>query len=577
MGLWVGLLKFDTMYGQDVPLAKRKALLKAAVEKLQTKLVNDDDIGLAVFPEYFFAEPTVNRTKHQHGDVRSIDEEEKDEILTFVQEVSEACPKIIIIPGTIAWHKPFERQGVSQVHSHGTEIGTPKVATRHQKALVSVRTSQTRLTGVAYDPTRTLSGHELANNGYVMNPNWFLDPNAPTSVLNFNVTGWNLNKYVTKFSDQFSQREALITDFETTPRKKHRMVRNTAYAFQGGYCKFKYNKQGDFHEVLGGSNHFAYVPGTENGNFRLNDIDFGIEICLDHALGYLRAQNTNEVDIHIILSATVVLNPANIIARDKGFIVHSDCNPVNSVVKKYRAGPPRLKDIPNGNISQEQVIAAGLTKDLWCYLITPAASATGTVASVDTMLEDIRSLDDDTIDQWDWRACLTRINTINQTWARPFKQRIAAIQNNNYLAMSQALNEAVVANFPTGTQHSLSSLWSAVRAIHAIAVQVEPNKGYANVLKKVVDDHIPLKQNVVGGPGNVVSKHITSNIRGCRCVDCGATHDWTMSTLYSGNWHRCRTCDSIYCPPCGKRLASPSYTSRERTCRNCTGRTKLVS
>jgi hypothetical protein len=179
----------------------------------------------------------------------------------------------------------------------------------------------------------------------------------------------------------------------------------------------------------------------------------------------------------------------------------------------------------------------------------------------------------------DWRDCLTRINDINRVWARQFKHRFTvAGEDDKYLQRSHDLNAALVNNFTPASTHTLSHLWRTINDLHQLIGSVEPGKPYVNALHKAITNHAPLRQKPPGNNDtNFVTKRFASTLRGCRCVDCGITHDWTVSTAYSGSWHRCSTCPSVYCPPCGKALTAPSMMSRTRTCRHCKATTALVS
>lgn len=582
MGVWIGIIDFNTMQEQQAPLAYRKELLELAVDALSKKLVSNDT-GVAIFPEYFFAEPTSTTQNHGRGDIRSLDEDEKDDFFRFVQTVSEKYPKIIIFPGTIAWHKSFTRQGTQALHSHGPQIGTPKATSRYHKAVAALQTSHQRAFGVAYNPNSALAGNLNAwDGGYFLPDTSFNTASLGTPSPTLSVTlnpGTVMPRYVTKYSDTYGGRVHQVQTFENTPSAKQRLVRSTAYVFQGGYCKFKYNKQGDFHEVLGGSNHFAYVPGVANGVFKLDNITFGVEVCLDHAIGFLARNYPGTVDIHVVMSATVPINLANIKAGNGGHIIHADAVPTNSGVWKFRtAGPPARLDIPGGNqTTLTFVTSLGHTRVMRFFRIMPTHTGGAGLTSADTMLQKLDAFQRELAiargqpGALDWSTCLTRINEINEVWGKQAKHRFTSTDATAFLQASRDLRAAVAALFSPPAQYTLSRLWEGVKTIRAMAEKVEPNKKYATALKKACDDYVPLRQQV---SADVV--FFSSKLRDCVCVDCGVRHGWTTSTSYSGNWHHCQTCVSVYCPPCGKALASVGMLSRERTCRNCQGRTTLT-
>ncbi|WP_225413742.1 FYVE zinc finger domain-containing protein [Stigmatella hybrida] len=576
------------MSEQQAPLAYRKELLELAVDALSKKLVSNDT-GVALFPEYFFAEPTSTTQNHGRGDIRSLDEDEKDDFFRFVQQVSEKYPKVIIFPGTIAWHKSFTRQGTRALHSHGPQIGTPKAISRYHKAAAALQTSHQRAFGVAYNPNSALAGNlDAWDGGYFLPATSFNTASLGTVSPTLSVTlnpGTVMTRYVNKYSDTYGSRVHQVQTFENTPSAKQRLVRNTAYVFQGGYCKFKYNKQGDFHEVLGGSNHFAYVPGVANGVFKLDNITFGVEVCLDHAIGFLTRNYPGTVDIHVVMSATVPINLANIKAGNGGHIIHADAVPTNSGVWKFRtAGPARL-DIPGGNQTTLTFVnSLGHMRAMKAFRILPTHAGGAGPTSADSMLQKLDAFHLELAiapgqpGALDWSVCLTRINEINEVWAKLFKHRFTPTDATTFLQASKDLRAAVAALFSPPSQYPLSGLWASVKTIRGLVDTAEPNKKYAAALKKACDDYVPLRQTMPGaGGGNKFTVLFTSSLKDCVCVDCGLRHAWTVSTAYSGNWHHCTACKSTYCPPCGKALTSVGKLSRERTCRNCQGRTTLTA
>ena len=63
------------------------------------------------------------------------------------------------------------------------------------------------------------------------------------------------------------------------------------------------------------------------------------------------------------------------------------------------------------------------------------------------------------------------------------------------------------------------------------------------------------------------------------CVVCGARHWWTPSTPFNA-WHRCTTCETVYCPGHGRALAgNRGWSDRTRNCGQpgCRGRTTIYS
>lgn len=72
------------------------------------------------------------------------------------------------------------------------------------------------------------------------------------------------------------------------------MMRNTAYILFNGRVQFKYHKNADYHEAVGDAK-TVFVPGGKVGTCEVAGIRFGIEICFDHTMAMLKtgvAQHT---------------------------------------------------------------------------------------------------------------------------------------------------------------------------------------------------------------------------------------------------------------------------------------------
>jgi hypothetical protein len=121
------------------------------------------------------------------------------------------------------------------------------------------------------------------------------------------------------------------------------MGRNTAYVLKDGRVILKYNKQGDFHEVLDGTK-TIHIPGKLDGRFRIRPtnpaqraIRFGIEVCLDHVFQTTGKEipHLGEVVVHIISSAQVKEREGSVAIADDGYLVHACSNQAYSGVKSW--------------------------------------------------------------------------------------------------------------------------------------------------------------------------------------------------------------------------------------------------
>jgi hypothetical protein len=257
--------------------------------------------------------------------------------------------------------------------------------------------------------------------------------------------------------------------------------------------------------------------------------------------------------------------------------------PTTSGVWKFNTAGPTRTTLP-GTAKDTLTFVTSLTQTrvVKAFRIMPTHAGGAGLTSADTMLQRLDAFQQELAiapgqpGALDWSVCLTRINEINEVWAKQFKHRITPTDAPPFLDASRDLRAAVAALFSPSNQYPLSSLWAAVRQIRGVVDKAEPNKKYAAVLKTACDDYVPLRQTMPVSGGNKFTVLFTSSLKDCVCVDCGLRHAWTVSTAYSGNWHHCTTCKSIFCPPCGKALTG-SRLSRTRTCRHCQGTTTLTA
>lgn len=306
----VALWSFNTQAMQHIGLDMRMTWMQEAVERafevaiqqlgrVQYSL-SEKPLGLFVAPEYFIAQPVAGG-HHGPDSRRHIEEDEKERHLTRFKQMSETCKGLVIIPGTIAWRKPLLRSGPKLLHSKGRLAGQAKTVSRQEKAVQAVKYYAERQ---KMQLARPLSGP-------------LHTPLGPRPAL---TTQQKL--------DALEQAGPLLNLSDV-----QFLARNTAYVLYNGDVKLKYNKQGDFHEVLDGMK-TIHIPGKLDGRFNIyNDdhsrrIDFGIEICLDHVFQTTGKEipHLGEVDIHVISSAQVSEREEFVAVRDGGYLVHACSN-----------------------------------------------------------------------------------------------------------------------------------------------------------------------------------------------------------------------------------------------------------
>ncbi len=238
-------------------------------------------------------------------------EEEKDLALQHLIGLSARNPDLVIIPGTVAWKKPFARLGgkryqggragigidaVDRVLARFDLCGALKPVSRAAEAQQSIQTAANRQGVALADP---LSGPIGATN-------------APASQD-------KLNAMVGMNEDQTY------------------MARNTAYVLYAGGLRLKYHKNGDFHEVLDGAQ-TIHIPGTYSGAAPVGNLVFGLEICLDHAIGILQPDGGpfGRPHLHVISSAAVQRISQHTVTRPGGYLLSPCCNDAWSGVWRHR-------------------------------------------------------------------------------------------------------------------------------------------------------------------------------------------------------------------------------------------------
>lgn len=302
----------DTQAMQIIDVKTRLNLLNDILEivKIKAQNLNVDcnarPWGLFAMPEYFIAKP-AQAAMHNIGEARHVEESEKELYLVLMKFHSRRHPGLIILPGTIAWRKPLQRPVDRMHHRKGPNAGQPKAETRTAKALRSVGNVATWQGKNILD---TMNGGPAS-------------PSNPTVLTKLAGLATNSFQY---------------------------MARNTAYILYDGEIRLKYNKQGDFHEVLDNSG-TVHIPGSSEGYFTVpsqtlrRDLTFGLEICLDHCFGSFArdAQRLGQVDVQILCSAQTRFNINHAAVRQGGYFLHSCSNRAEGGLWINQAGFHKLE------------------------------------------------------------------------------------------------------------------------------------------------------------------------------------------------------------------------------------------
>jgi hypothetical protein len=262
-----------------------------------------------VAPEYLFA-----RSDREH----LITEAEKRDVVLRLQALSREWPEMIMVPGTIAWKKPAERpvdERFKKDPKTGKRTGPEKTLSRFGK--FSDRMTRAGMERLA------LAEHSIDQQykGYSENARLAMEPYRQESVKQ------ERRLAVKGAQDAIS---TLIEKLDTAPERCF-LARNTLYAFYNGAEVGRYHKRADYYEVFADESDGGYVifepgaPGDGHPNhFTANDIRFGVEICKDHAAGYLsQLSGGTRPDVQVLVSAATPLVTEHVFVNPGCFVVHA--------------------------------------------------------------------------------------------------------------------------------------------------------------------------------------------------------------------------------------------------------------
>jgi hypothetical protein len=385
--LYVALLKENTQANQMKDTVRRQDLLREAVIKTQQALDQCPDINKAkgghaayclfVAPEYFFAKPTPGGQADQEmGMVRQLDEEAKVRIEVFIQKLSKAHPGMILVPGSVAWKKSLARDletylrhkrllKPESVPAEVAEVGAllryQLKAPRLQKAVQTVQQQKVNAQagykaapgGVRCDQgpycasCNGYRGHNLASKcsfctgNLVMRPGDWFYCNGCRQFTRAVAAGETQCGFCGQMLGRLGLSKPETLALLNDP-KAQEMSRNTAYVYLDGRRYLKYHKQAGFHEVLSQGDRNVFVPGKKQPTACVDNLWFGVEICFDHAAGALKTPADGilckPADVHVILSACVMNQDANLYTRVGGWVVHASSNFAYNRVAQRTAG-----------------------------------------------------------------------------------------------------------------------------------------------------------------------------------------------------------------------------------------------
>jgi hypothetical protein len=237
-----------------------------ATETLRGKQKGDPN-GLFVAPEYMFSLEEAKRPQ----DARfQMDAANAQMLKTRLSELSKQFPKILLVPGSIAFSKSldFNEEGTKRAMKWHGQL------TRHKAALAS---------------------------GSVRPPN--LEEEAKAHKLKLRAFEERAKEWA-----------------RTRGATKLTIARNAAYGYLDGTKVFACRKRTELSEIHKGNDTF-YINAGESTVWSHGGVTFGVEICKDAADGYLGKVAKETVDVQIVISASLGIDDIQACARQ--CIVHA--------------------------------------------------------------------------------------------------------------------------------------------------------------------------------------------------------------------------------------------------------------
>lgn len=303
--LIIGLLQVDTQSAsyQTRVNTDRIALITTAVKKLAERARNFD-LGIFAAPEYLLTHQNANQPIGLGVGgayfARGITEQTKEDNLTALKDLSEVHPKLLLIPGTMAWLKPFDRE--LGIERHKAEYKRPG------KTIQSRTDKADRANKKAHDHGMGRFGGDISGG-------------SPA------------------YSYSFDQKKAFIKNAKAD--KTINILRNTLYVLWNDDIHHKYNKIADFEEVKNMTDQpSVFVPGDFSRQTKeIFGKNFGFEICLDHVAQLYKFKQdgsaADRLDMHIVLSASAAYNKTKL--TEGGLFIHASSDPNLTGVKRMDA------------------------------------------------------------------------------------------------------------------------------------------------------------------------------------------------------------------------------------------------
>jgi hypothetical protein len=310
----LGALSFDTMARSNASVAERLTAVRDGLTELvnyRNRKIQQARLGanaenktrwdnaegrlslIFVAPEYMFMN-ACQPYLHNVTDDRFLNLTTRDQIINSLTEISKGHDvQLIFVPGSIAYKKPFFRQGDS----------AEEISARNARVLGRIESGANLYVS---NSVSIAQARQVALSGA------FDTPGASYPAL-------NTDQKLQKFNQAYAATSADLHIGE-----------NKMYMFHKGKVIASYKKKCDFHEVLPGyPQPTVFLPGEKKGRATVSGVPFGVELCLDHVNGTLSSAGSVTGDlpvVHAVASAWVSLDGGNAVVRPGGYMVHASSN-----------------------------------------------------------------------------------------------------------------------------------------------------------------------------------------------------------------------------------------------------------
>ena len=238
--------------------------------------------------QYVFLAPEYYFSNRRYANDRFFSQAHKRHIISELSALAKAYPHLLLVPGTVLWTKKAFRPKVGAAPN--------AIPMRQMPSVSAARTIASKL----YASYR----HGLATN----EADW-----PHKGIYDGQEAGFDLPLW---YVHDAAKQQTLI-------------AQNVAYILKDNSI-LKYQKIGNYEEVKGEQGSIVFASGSIVGTFTLGSVKYGIEICMDHALGVLDTLAPGYTpDVRIIISSWVDENKVS--TQSSAVVLHASTQQPNYI------------------------------------------------------------------------------------------------------------------------------------------------------------------------------------------------------------------------------------------------------